>query len=81
MKNPITWALPALMLAATSSEPIAAQNPAPAPASKQTWKRPSDAELKKKLTPLQFAVTRKADTEMAFHNEYWDNHARADLHR
>ena len=72
MKNPVIWALPALMLAATPSKRISAQNPPPA--AKQTWKRPSDDELKKKLTPLQFAVTRKADTEMAFHNEYWDNH-------
>ena len=32
------------------------------------------AELKKKLTPEQFAVTQKAATEPAFHNAYWDNH-------
>ena len=72
MKSPLIWALPALMLAATPSESISAQNPAPAP--KQTWKRPTDAELKKKLTPLQFSVTRHEDTETPFRNEYWDNH-------
>ena len=38
------------------------------------YKRPSDAELKKRLTPLQFAVTRKDFTETPYRNEYWNNH-------
>lgn len=39
------------------------------------FKKPSEAELKKELTPEQFAVTQQAATEPAFHNAYWDNHA------
>jgi peptide methionine sulfoxide reductase msrA/msrB len=39
------------------------------------FKKPDAAELKKKLTPEQFAVTQHSATEPAFHNEYWDNHA------
>ena len=39
------------------------------------FKKPDAAELKKKLTPEQFAVTQHAATEPAFQNEYWDNHA------
>ena len=38
------------------------------------WRKPPDAELRKKLTPLQFAVTQNADTETPFRNVYWDNH-------
>ena len=38
-------------------------------------KKPAEAELKKMLTAEQFAVTQRAATEPAFHNEYWDNHA------
>jgi peptide methionine sulfoxide reductase msrA/msrB len=39
------------------------------------WKKPSDAELKKELSPLQYQVTQKSATERAFQNEYWNNHA------
>lgn len=35
--------------------------------------RPSDEELRRKLTPLQYQVTQKEGTEPAFKNEYWDN--------
>ena len=35
--------------------------------------KPSDEELKKKLTDVQYRVTQKNDTEHAFSNEYWDN--------
>ncbi|MDE2492047.1 MAG: bifunctional methionine sulfoxide reductase B/A protein [Elusimicrobia bacterium] len=38
-------------------------------------KKPSREELKKILTPEQFAVVCNADTEPAFHNKYWNNHA------
>lgn len=33
-----------------------------------------DPELKKVLTPIQFAVTQRDATETPFRNEYWDNH-------
>jgi peptide methionine sulfoxide reductase msrA/msrB len=40
-----------------------------------SWKKPSDEELKKSLTSLQYQVTQKSGTERAFGNEYWNNHA------
>ena len=40
----------------------------------QKFQKPPAAELKQKLTPMQFAVTQHAATEPAFRNEFWDNH-------
>jgi peptide methionine sulfoxide reductase msrA/msrB len=39
----------------------------------ETFVKPSQDELKKRLTPLQYKVTQKDGTEAAFRNEYWDN--------
>src|SRR3989338_3690007 len=41
---------------------------------RQKHHKPSNDELKKKLTPEQYAVTQKDGTEPAFQNEYWDHH-------
>ncbi|MCP3978034.1 MAG: peptide-methionine (R)-S-oxide reductase MsrB [bacterium] len=42
---------------------------------KETYMRPSDKELERRLTPLQYEVTQNDGTERAFANEYWDNKA------
>ncbi len=34
--------------------------------------RPSDREIKQRLTPLQYRVTQEDGTEMPFDNRYWD---------
>jgi methionine-R-sulfoxide reductase len=38
------------------------------------FQKPSDTDLQKKLSPMQYRVTQHEGTEPAFRNEYWDNH-------
>jgi len=37
------------------------------------FSKPSDSELRSKLTPLQYKVTQHEGTESPYNNEYWDN--------
>jgi peptide-methionine (R)-S-oxide reductase len=41
----------------------------------QPFTKPSDAELRERLTAEQYEVTQRDGTERAFRNPYWDNHA------
>ena len=40
---------------------------------KKSYAVPSEQQLRKELTPMQYEVTQKDGTEPPFNNEYWDN--------
>jgi len=40
----------------------------------RSYRKPSDAELKRTLTSEQYAVTQHEVTEPPFRNEFWNNH-------
>ena len=71
------WMLAALVaiVAAVGAGPLDAQTQARTRGwDPMTFKKPSETELKQKLTPEQYAVTQKDATERPFHNAFWDNH-------
>jgi methionine-R-sulfoxide reductase len=70
---------PILAVSCSPQTPTAvqAQTQTPATSTNSTmtpFQKPSEAELKQKLTPMQFQVTQHAATEPAFRNEFWDSH-------
>src|SRR5215510_10124049 len=44
------------------------------PSNMTTFQKPAEAEMKKKLSSEQYAVTQQCGTEPPFRNAYWDNH-------
>jgi methionine-R-sulfoxide reductase len=66
-----------LTLAAIAETPAAPPAPKQASSSKKGWpvkfEKPTDDDLKKTLSPIQYQVTQHEATERAFQNEYWDN--------
>jgi peptide methionine sulfoxide reductase msrA/msrB len=59
--------------AQSQSAPLSVANDAKGGTMSQ-FAKPSDDELRKKLTPLQYDVTQNDATEPPFRNEYWNNH-------
>jgi peptide-methionine (R)-S-oxide reductase len=64
----------ALLLLSGSAHAQDRQASAPATAPHKVFVKPSDSEIRKKLTPLQYSVTQREATETPFRNVYWDNH-------
>lgn len=68
----VACALASVLLAT----PVTAQTTTAATVSapRKPYVKPSDEELKKKLTRIQYAVTQHDATERPFNNAYWDHH-------
>ena len=84
MSNRFSGAHRAVMLlafsAATAAGAVTAAAQSPARVARggfkvsESYKKPSDDELKHKLSPIQYKVTQHEGTESPFNNEYWNNH-------
>ena len=70
-----TFAAAVLLKVSTASETAETAYVTTAPISTAAgdFVKPSPAELRAQLNPLQFDVTQNEGTEPAFKNEYWDN--------
>ncbi len=56
----------------TEAKPAGETAAAPSPADGR-YRRPPQAEIRKRLTALQYSVTQEDGTERPFSNSYWDN--------
>lgn len=67
----------AALLTLFGARALAAQGPSPSVAgfNVTTFRKPSDAVLKKTLSSLQYSVTQHENTEAPFRNEFFDHHA------
>jgi peptide methionine sulfoxide reductase msrA/msrB len=61
---------PAILAAGPGGE----KTPASGTAKRPTFSKPSEVELRKRLSPMQYEVTQNDATERAFSNPYWDSH-------
>lgn len=59
----------------SSQDKITSQAEVSKDQSQSRFRKPNDAALREKLTPLQYRVTQQDATEPSFRNEYWDNKA------
>jgi methionine-R-sulfoxide reductase len=78
MKITIVQMSAAAALMMTFSRSAAAQSNKPPHLGSATamtnFKKPTDDELKQKLSPIQYQVTQHESTERPFQNAYWNNH-------
>src|SRR5882757_668425 len=77
MSNARWWSL-VLVVAGCAPVTTPAQTaggvPVAQPTEKRVYTKPSDTELRQRLTPAQYEITQRDGTEPPYRNEYWDNH-------
>lgn len=73
-----TWLALAGTVVLAAGAALALPRSAPAPANREVMvnapEKPSQDELRKKLTPMQYRVTQEAGTEPPFQNAFWNEH-------
>ena len=74
MRSPGNWRGWILLLAAAGVG-LAVARGASQPLSPSAPQQARKADLRQRLTPMQFRVTQESATEPPFQNEYWNNHA------
>jgi methionine-R-sulfoxide reductase len=67
----LAFVIPFVMQAQTRTAPTSRRTTVTVP---RPFVKPSDAELRARLTAEQYQVTQHEGTERAYRNEYWDNH-------
>ena len=70
MKKMATLAAFFLLILSGIAQNLSAQEEA----NMESYKKPSQQELRKRLSSLQYEVTQEEGTEPPFKNAYWDNH-------
>ena len=79
MSNWIGWSLAIVVVVALAAScgwranAVAGSTPADEVVSSQRYTKPTDAEIRERLTDLQYRVTQHDGTERPFQNEFWDN--------
>jgi peptide methionine sulfoxide reductase msrA/msrB len=66
------WSMLIFLVGCAHSDP---GGNASASADHRAYVKPSDAELRQRLTPMQYKITQQDGTEPSYRNEFWDNHA------
>ncbi|WP_228559191.1 MULTISPECIES: bifunctional methionine sulfoxide reductase B/A protein [Myxococcus] len=71
---PLALAALAVLSACTEARGAAPTAPGPTIQDTRRYEKPSDAELRRTLSPLAYEVTQKGATEPAFRNPLWNHH-------
>jgi peptide methionine sulfoxide reductase msrA/msrB len=62
-------------LKAIWGEPTSSARPPASGWQPASFRKPGEEALRRRLTPIQFAVTQEDHTETPFRNDFWNNHA------